>query len=135
MYKNQFAFLQLRVREPFQLFMRAWSIPIGRFFGTEVRLHLVFLLLLVLLITQTRDAGVAIDRAVALFFIIFAAVAVHETARALFNPGKRGRLQRLVLLPIGGVILGETSEHGIDTPTSLLAEVRGALAGPIANLL
>ena len=115
--------------------MRAWSIPIGKFFGTEVRLHLTFLLLLALLITQTMKVGIDPWRAVVLFFMICAAVALHEGARAIFSLGKRDRLQRLVLLPIGGVVLGETSEHASSTPSSMLAEARGALAGPVANLL
>ena len=115
--------------------MRAWSIPIGKFFGTEVRLHLTFLLLLALLITQTMKVGIDPWRAVVLFFMIFVAVALHEGARAVFSLGKRDRLQRLVLLPIGGVVLGETSEHASSTPSSMLAEARGALAGPVANLL
>jgi CBS domain-containing protein len=33
------------------------------------------------------------------------------------------------------VVLGETSEHASSTPSSMLAEARGALAGPVANLL
>jgi CBS domain-containing protein len=115
--------------------MRAWSIPIGKFFGTEVRLHLIFFLLLALLITQTMKVGVDAGRAVALFFMILAAVILHEGARALFSLGKRDRMQRLVLLPIGGVILGETSEPASGTQVSLLAEARRALAGPIATLL
>jgi CBS domain-containing protein/Zn-dependent protease len=115
--------------------MRAWSIPIGKFFGTEVRLHLTFLLLLALLITQTMKVGIDPWRALVLFFMIFVAVALHEGARAVFSLGKRDRLQRLVLLPIGGVVLGETSEHASSTPSSMLAEARGALAGPVANLL
>lgn len=115
--------------------MRGWSIPIGKFFGTEVRLHLIFALLLALLITQTMKIGIDPARAVALFFMIFAAVALHEGARALFSAGKRDRMQRLVLLPIGGVILGETSDHTNTAPNSLMVETRRALAGPIANLL
>ena len=114
--------------------IRAWSIPIGRFFGTEVRLHLTFFLLLALLITQTTKAGMESLRGIALFFIVLGAVAVHEAARALFSSAKRDRLQRLVLLPIGGVVLGETSEPA-ESKTTLAQEARGALAGPTANLL
>lgn len=115
--------------------MRAWSVPIGRLFGIEIRVHLSFLLLFALVLTQTSKAGVDVERGVGLFFIMFAAVAVHEAARALLSPGKRDRLQRLVLLPTGGVILGETSEHNSGTQTPFSHEVRGALAGPIASLL
>lgn len=115
--------------------MRAWSIPLGRLFGIEVRLHLTFLLLLALVVTQTSKAGVDAGRGVVLFFIILGAVVIHEIARALFSPGKRDKLQRLVLLPIGGVILGETSESSAEKHAPPSAEVRAALAGPAVNLL
>ncbi|HWC17068.1 MAG TPA: CBS domain-containing protein [Terriglobales bacterium] len=115
--------------------MRAWSIPLGKFFGLEVRLHLTFLLLLALMVTQTMKAGIAGSRGVVLFFAVLVAVAVHEAARAVFTPTKRDKLQRLVLLPIGGVILGETSEHGAEKHTSVAQEARAALAGPIATLV
>jgi CBS domain-containing protein len=115
--------------------MRAWSIPIGKFFGLEVRVHLTFLLLLALIVTQTMKAGIEAGRGVVLFLIVFAAVVVHEAARALFTPGKRDKLRRLVLLPVGGVILGETSEPTAEKRTPFVQEVRGALAGPAASLL
>jgi CBS domain-containing protein/Zn-dependent protease len=115
--------------------MRGWSIPLGKFFGTEVRLHLTFLLLLALIVTQTLKAEVSASRGVVLFFIVLLAVAVHEAARALFTTGKRDKLQRLVLLPIGGVVLGEASERSSDKQTSLRQELRAALAGPITTLL
>jgi CBS domain-containing protein/Zn-dependent protease len=115
--------------------MRAWSIPVGKFFGTEIRVHLVFFFLLALLITQTTKVGVSAERAVALFFIIFAAVVLHELARAVFNTSnKPTRGQRLVLLPTGGVILGEASEHS-NAKTPFMVEVRKNLAGPLANLI
>ena len=115
--------------------MRAWSIPVGKFFGIEVRLHLTFLLLLALMVTQTMKAGIAASRGLVLFFAILLAVAVHEAARAIFTPAKREKLQRLVLLPIGGVILGETSDRGAEKHTSVAQEARAALAGPIATLI
>jgi len=114
--------------------MRAWSIPIGKFLGTEVRLHLTFLLLLALVVTQTMKVGIAARRGVAIFFIVLGAVLIHEAARALFTRTKRDKTQRLVLLPIGGVILGETSDRA-EKQTSVAQEARSALAGPIAALL
>ena len=115
--------------------MRAWSIPVGKLFGLEVRLHLTFLLLLALVVTQTMKAHIEAGRGFALFFILFGAVALHEAARALFTAEKRDRLQRLVLFPIGGVVLGETSARGADHKSSIAQEARAALAGPAANLL
>lgn len=114
--------------------MRAWSIPVGKFFGTEVRVHLVFFFLLALLVTQTTKVGVSAERAVALFFIVFAAVVLHELTRAVFSSHKVARGQRLVLLPTGGVILGEASEHS-NAKVPFTVEVRKNLAGPIANLI
>ena len=115
--------------------MRAWSIPLGKFFGIEVRLHLTFLLLLALMVTQTMKAGIAGSRGVVLFFAVLVAVSVQEAVRAIFTRTKRDKLQRLVLLPIGGVILGETSDRGAEKHTSVSQEARGALAGPIATLI
>jgi Zn-dependent protease len=115
--------------------MRAWSIPLGRLFGIEVRLHLTFLLLLALIVTQTTKAGIEARRGLVLFLMVFAAVVVREIARAVFAVEKRDKLQRLVLLPIGGVILGETSERSAEKHASISAEMRAAIAGPIANLV
>lgn len=116
-------------------FVRAWSIPVGKLFGTEVRLHLTFFLLFALVVTQTYQAHISVARGVALFFVILGAVLVHEAARAIFRQGKRDKLQRLVLLPIGGVILGETSDRSAEKNTTVAQEARTSLAGPIATLL
>lgn len=116
-------------------FVRAWSIPIGKLFGTEVRLHLTFFLLFALVVTQTYQAHISVSRGVALFFVVLGAVLVHEAARAIFRQGKRDKLQRLVLLPIGGVILGETSDRSAEKNTTVVQEARTSLAGPIATLL
>ena len=115
--------------------IRAWSVPLGKFFGTEVRLHLTFLLLLALIVTQTTKAGISARRGVALFFVVLGAVVVHEAARSLFRQGTRDKLQRLVLLPIGGVILGETSDRSAEKHISVAQEARASLAGPVATLL
>ena len=115
--------------------MRGWSIPIGRFFGTEVRLHLTFLLLMALIVTQTAKVNIDPGRGFVLFLMVFSAVAIHELARALFTSGKPDKLQRLVLLPIGGVMLGETSEHNAEKQASLAKVARASFAGPLANLL
>ena len=55
--------------------MRSWSIPVGRLFGIEIRIHLTFLFLLIFLFstevaTQDSSAGL---RVLALVGIISAA--------------------------------------------------------------
>jgi CBS domain-containing protein/Zn-dependent protease len=95
----------------------------------------MFPLLFALIIAQTGKVGIPIWRGVVLCVISFGVVLIHETARQIFSAGKRDRMRRLVLLPIGGVMLGETSERPTDERPEFSQEVRAALAGPVITLL
>jgi CBS domain-containing protein/Zn-dependent protease len=95
----------------------------------------MFPLLFALIIAQTGKVGIPIWRGVVLCVISFGVVVVHETARQIFSTGKRDRMRRLVLLPIGGVMLSETSARPADQHPEFSKEVRAALAGPIVTLL
>src|SRR6185437_570920 len=114
--------------------MWAWSIPVGKYFGVEVRVHWTLPLLCALLITQTAKAGIEARRGVAMFAIVLVAVVLHEAARVLFSVN-RARIQRMVLLPTCGVALGETADRSPEQRLSWQKEARGAMAGPTANLL
>jgi Zn-dependent protease len=113
--------------------MRNWSIPAGRLFGVEIRIHFTFaVLLLFVLMTEAATVGFSPERVVALVVIIFLSVVIHELAHALgaLHSGRTARA--VVLLPIGGVtLMDETSS---DTPNAS-REVRIAAFGPLANLL
>ena len=118
--------------------MRSWSIPAGRLFGVELRIHWTFFFLLAF-IFLTESAGQKTAnpaRTLALAGIIFGSVILHELGHALI--GKRAGIpaKAIVLLPIGGVTLmdetRQTLEPGIQT---WKRDIRIALAGPVVNLV
>jgi Zn-dependent protease/CBS domain-containing protein len=113
--------------------VRNWSIPAGRIFGVDIRIHLSFLLLM-LFIGITESAvphGTTVDRAVALTGIIFGAVLLHELGHALAALHSDVQARAVILLPIGGVtLMDETMLQKPDT----WRDVRLALAGPLLNL-
>ncbi len=114
--------------------MRSWSIHAGRFFGTHVRVHVTFLLLLIYLWATETYAQGARDawRSVALVGIIFGAVILHEIGHALGGWRERAAARNVVLLPIGGVtIMEEGAERSVDERR----ELRMALLGPAFNFL
>ncbi len=116
--------------------MRSWSIPVGRLFGIEIRIHLTFLFLLVFLwstAVATSDATAAL-RVLGLVGIIFCSVVLHELGHALVARGSGIPAKGIILLPIGGItILDET--HAIPDPINAWKrDIRIAVAGPLVNL-
>ncbi len=114
--------------------MRSWSISLGKFFGTDVRIHITFLLLLIYMwATETynhgpRDAW----RSVALVGIIFGAVVLHEIGHALGGWRSNAAARNVVLLPIGGVtLMDEAAQRSLEERR----EFRMALVGPALNFL
>src|SRR5438094_280559 len=89
--------------------MRTWSIPVGRLFGVEVRVHLTFVFLLVFVwFTEANALGAAgALRGLELLAIIFGSVVLHELAHALVARRCAVPVRAIVLLPIGGVTLAE----------------------------
>jgi len=113
--------------------MRSWSIPAGRIFGVEIRIHLTFLLLLAyVVLTEGAAGGAGAGRAVALVGIIFVSVVIHELAHALAALHSGRPAKSVILLPLGGVTLMDET-----APQDRLAnrELRIAAAGPLINLL
>ncbi len=119
--------------------MRSWSIPVGRLFGVEVRVHLTFVLLPLFIFwtenaTHPGDASGARD--LALVGIILACVGAHECAHML--AARRFGLipKAVILLPLTGVTLYDESRAAKPQPAAPLwmREVRLALVGPLASL-
>ncbi len=65
--------------------MRSWSIPAGRLFGVDIRIHLTFLFLLLFVwFTQSPTLGASgAVRGLALVAIVFGSVVLHELGHAL----------------------------------------------------
>ncbi len=121
--------------------MRSWSISAGRIFGVELRIHLSFVAL-PLFIWWTEfashhgnaDAG----RDLALLGVIFVSVVLHELGHAIVA-GLTGRLPKsIILLPIGGIAVGEDSRASAENTrgnAEWKRELKLAAAGPITSLL
>lgn len=114
--------------------MRGWSFPLGRWFGVHLRVHTLFVLLLVLCIVSTNLTALPLWRGILLCVAIFSAVLLREVARLItasyFGIGMRS----VLLLPIGGLASYATpnsSERG----EKGRAQIAIALAGMATNLL
>ena len=116
--------------------MRSWSIPIGRLFGIEIRIHLTFLFLLAFLFSTevaTQDATAAL-RVLGLFGIVFGSVVLHELGHALVARGSGVPAKAIILLPIGGITVLDEA-HAIPDPINAWRrDIRIAAAGPLVNL-
>lgn len=118
--------------------MRSWSIPAGRLFGVDVRLHLTFLILPLFIYWTDYAAhqqNVNGQRDLALCGIILVCVALHECGHML--AARRFGLipKAVILLPLTGVTLYDESR--VDKQPASLGwkrEVRLALVGPLVNL-
>jgi Zn-dependent protease/CBS domain-containing protein len=129
--------------------MRSWSIPIGRLFEVEVRIHPTFLLLFLFVFAtdyranQGRASG---PHDLALVGIILACVAARECVQILAARRAGMVPKAIILLPLCGVTLFEEKrldEKRADEPhagkaaagSSLwMRDIRLALVGPITNL-
>ncbi len=120
--------------------MRGWSIPAGRLFGTELRIHLTFFIL-PLFIWWTEFAahhGKADGaRDMALSAIILVCVFLHELGHELVAAHEHSPAKAVILLPIGGVTMLDDSRLMAETASGKFnwrREIRIAAAGPIFSL-
>ncbi|HVO81301.1 MAG TPA: site-2 protease family protein [Terriglobales bacterium] len=118
--------------------MRNWSIPAGRIFGVELRIHLTFLVLLLFVwfTDATTHGKVNTARGLALVAIIFGGVVLHELGHALVGMHAGVPAKATILLPIGGItLLDETRQPTAPGAQTWKRDIRIALAGPLTNLL
>lgn len=113
--------------------MRAWSFPLGRWFGVDLRVHVFFLLPLAYWLLSA-DAGLSEWRSVALWLALLLAVFVREVARLITATWHGLHIRSVLLLPIGGLFSysgPESAEHAVEPKIQLSL----ALAGPLASLV
>ena len=119
--------------------MRSWSIPVGRLFGVDVRLHLTFFVLPMFIFwtdyAAHQDSATG-PRDLAIVGIILLCVAIHECGHML--AARRFGLipKAVILLPLTGVALYDESRTEKAQPAAQLwkREIRLALVGPLASL-
>jgi Zn-dependent protease/CBS domain-containing protein len=115
-------------------FLRTWSVPLGRWFGVDVRLHAAFGFLLIFILAGALDAnGAGGRKGLLLFGSICLAVVLHELGHLMAIRTQRLRPRLIMLLPIGGVHLADQAESA--HPPSVRDEVTVSLAGPLMNLV
>ena len=117
--------------------MRNWSIPAGRIFGVELRVHLTFFFLLIFVwLTESAAHGPAnAGRGLALVGIIFGSVVLHELGHALVGMRAGVPPKAIILLPIGGVTLLDETQQPIEPGVlTWKRDIRIAVAGPLVNI-
>jgi Zn-dependent protease len=108
-----------------------WSFLIGRVAGTAIRIHVTFLLFLLIIgIVVFRQSGsnAALD-AVAFITLVFACIVLHEFGHILMARYFGIKTRDVTLFPIGGVA---NIERMPDKPYQ---ELLVALAGPFVNFV
>jgi stage IV sporulation protein FB len=106
------------------------SITIATIFGTKVRMHLTFLILLAWVAAGeglTRGAQAAATGTI-FVLLLFACVVAHEFGHVLVARHYGGRTRDILLLPIGGV---SRMERMPERPAQELAV---AIAGPMVSI-
>jgi Zn-dependent protease/CBS domain-containing protein len=109
----------------------AWSFPLLKVAGSEIRIHVTFFLLLAWIgIAHYQQGGseAALD-GVAFICAVFACVVLHELGHALAARRYGIATPRITLLPIGG--LAEL-ERMPERPSE---EIFVAVAGPLVNVI
>lgn len=117
--------------------MRSWSIPAGKLFGIEIRIHLTFFFLLVFVVltagTSAQDTTASM-RALGLVGIVFGSVILHELGHALVARRAGVPAKGIILLPIGGITILDEAQALPEPGKSWQREIRIAIAGPLVNL-
>ena len=109
----------------------AWSFTIARVAGSEIRIHLTFLLLLAWIAATAFATGgtAAALNGVAFILAIFGCVVLHELGHAVAARRCGIATPDITLLPIGGVArLSRMPENPVQ-------EIVVAIAGPLVNVV
>jgi Zn-dependent protease len=117
-----------------------WSFRVGRLFGVEIRLHYIFILLVMVIgleagydaAKKTGEVWSGVQAgllAMGMVSTLFAFVLLHELGHSLVAIRHGVRVQDITLLPIGGV--SRLSE----IPENPNVELKIAIVGPVVNLV
>ncbi|MCK0143658.1 site-2 protease family protein [Aliiroseovarius sp. F20344] len=109
----------------------SWSFPIGRLFGSQLRVHVTFFLLLAFIgaSTWSEKGPEAALWTIVFILLLFACVVAHEFGHALMARRFGIRTPDVTLLPIGGLARLERM------PEKPGQEILVALAGPAVNIV
>ncbi|MBE0695376.1 MAG: M50 family metallopeptidase, partial [Anaerolineaceae bacterium] len=106
-----------------------WSLQVGKFWGTEIRLHASLLLLIPYALFTFRPENISgALRVLLLIAAIFICVALHEMGHTAAARLYGIEVTSIVLWPLGG--FANLSRR----PEKILPEIVIAAAGPLTNL-
>ncbi len=114
--------------------MRAWSFPLGRWFGVDFRIHMFFVLLLGFCLLLTSVADVSAWRGVTLWLVLLLVVFVREIARMITAAWNGLQLRSILLLPIGG-LFSYAAPDSAERAVEPRVQTALAITGPAASLL
>jgi Zn-dependent protease len=116
------------MRDPF-----AWSVPLGRLFGIQIKVHLLFPLIILAVILRVaydkehpRPDGAWVDAALVMA-LLFLSVLLHEFGHCFAARAVDGDAQEVLLWPLGGLA-------NVEVPQTPRAHFLVAAAGPAVNL-
>jgi len=107
--------------------VQRWSLSLGRWWGVAVYLHIYFLLSALLGLAVTLTEPDLLGESILMVAVLLVSIALHELGHALAAWRVGGKVDAIVLGPIGGLI----SPRVPDEPE---IHVFVALAGPIVHL-
>jgi Zn-dependent protease/CBS domain-containing protein len=115
--------------------MRTWSIPAGRIFGVEFRIHLSFVFLFAFISFSEHAAQTSATpaRGTILCAILLASVMLHEMGHALAEKFAGAPQRAVVLFPIGGVTVFDEAQS--EVVSDWKRDSRIALAGPLTSVV
>jgi Zn-dependent protease len=115
------------MRDPF-----TWSLNLGRWFGIHVRVHIFFLIFVLIILLQqgglVGDRPAELGLASLLVGLLFASVLLHEFGHCFAARQVHGHAEEIVIWPLGGLAFVEVA----NTPRAQLATTLG---GPAVTLL
>jgi Zn-dependent protease len=107
-----------------------WSIPLFRVFGIQVRLHILYIVVVLgMMLRQIRiDREHWLDYLVMFVLILFIIILLHEFGHCFAARREGGDADKILMWPLGGLAF-------CDVPHSPRAHFNTAFGGPLVNIL
>ena len=113
-----------------------WSFKAGRLFGIDIRIHVIFILcVIVLLSMEARDAKAlnipfsqVLIYALGTYGLLFLVVLLHEFGHCFGARHVGGEADEILIWPLGGLAM-------VSTPHNARAHMITTLAGPMVNVV
>jgi Zn-dependent protease len=105
----------------------SWSLPLFRFAGIQVYLHLSWFLIAFVQVPRLTGVDVSLYTATAIYVSLFAIVLMHEFGHSLACRQVGGQTHDIILWPLGGIAF-------VSPPPRAGATLWSIAAGPLVNV-